>query len=207
MNKSIFDLRSKTILITGASSGIGRATAVECSRLGAKVVITARDELRLQETFNLLLGDGHSMIIADLADFSSHELIVQRIQSLDGFINSAGVSLTKPFSFVTESDFYSVFNINFFSPVLLFKKLLTAKKLQKSSSIVFIGSIDGPFVTNVGNSVYAASKGAIGAMVKSMALELASKKIRVNCVNPGMIETPLIYSESFSVDQLELDRK
>lgn len=202
-----FSLKEKTILITGASSGIGRATAIECSRMGATAITTGRDSEKLNETYSLLAGQGHMQIVSDLTDEGNIETLLREITRLDGLVLSAGVGDTTPFAFIDKKKLDRVFDINFFAPILLAQKLLKSKKLSKGGSVVFVASIDGPIIGHVGNSIYAASKGAVSAVVKSMAVELAVKNLRVNAVLPGMTETPLIYDRGITEEQLNADRK
>lgn len=202
-----FTLKGKTILITGASSGIGQATAIECSKLGGRVIVTGRNEDRLTKTMSNLIGDGHLMCIANLSNDSDLIELVDSLPEIDGIVNSAGIGNTLPFQFVNRTELINVFNINFFAPVLLSQKIIKTKKLKKGGSIVFISSIDGPIIAHVGNSIYGASKGGICAIAKNMAIELAVKKIRVNCVLPGMVETPLINMESITLEQQLADKK
>jgi NAD(P)-dependent dehydrogenase (short-subunit alcohol dehydrogenase family) len=200
-----FSLKGKTVLITGASSGIGEATAIECSKLGATVIITGRNEDRLRKTYEKLLGNGHLYFLADLTIEKQVVEMAKNLPEINGLVNVAGILKTLPFQFVNRLDLTDIFNINFFAPVLLSQNLIKSKKLIKGSSIVFISSIDGPLTAHIGNSMYSASKGAVTAMVKNMALDLASKKIRVNCILPGMIETPLININGITEDQLTAD--
>lgn len=202
-----FSLDGKTILITGASSGIGQATAIECSKLGAKVIITGRNEERLAKTYSQLYGDGHFMSSLNLNNDSDLSNFILKLPDLDGLVNAAGIVKTLPFPFVNKNELSNIFEINFFVPVLLSQKLIKTKKLKKESSLVFISSIEGTETSHIGNSMYSASKGAISAMARNMAVDLAAKKIRVNCVSPGMIETPLIDAGTFTKEQREADMK
>jgi len=202
-----FSLSGKTILITGASSGIGRAAAIECSKLGALVIITGRNEQHLNETFEKLDGKGHLKIIADLCLEDELIALVKQIPSINGLVNAAGLVKALPFPFISKAEVTSTFDINFMAPVLLSQKLIKEGKLTKEGSVVFISSISGSLIASVGHSVYAASKGAITSMGRSMAIDLASKKIRVNCVSPGMTETPLIHNDRITQEQLDTDKK
>ncbi len=207
MNYNPYNLESKVILVTGASSGIGRATAIECSRLGARVIISGRNAERLNETFLLLEGEGHNMIVADMSVQPEIDSIIEKIPSLDGLVNNAGITHRVPFTFIKWEDLDNIFEVNFFAPVYLSQQLIRKKKINKEASIVFLSSIDGPITAHVGNSMYASTKGAITAMARSMAVDLASRKIRVNCVLPGMTETPMTFGESITQEQLEEDAK
>jgi len=202
-----FSLQDKTILITGASSGIGKATAIECSKMGAKVTITGRNKEKLDDTFSKLEGKGHRSILADFSIPSDLETLVNTIEPIDGLVLSAGVIDHKPFSFVNDENLKSIFEINFFSAVSLCNLVLKKKKLNKNSSIVFISSLSGPFISYFTGSSYSATKGAINGMAKGMALDLAPKKIRVNTVCPGMIDTNILEEGKITEDQLIDDSK
>jgi NAD(P)-dependent dehydrogenase (short-subunit alcohol dehydrogenase family) len=202
-----FSLESKTILVTGASSGIGRTIAIECSRIGAKVVATARDERRLTETLSLLSGAGHAMVIADLGNADDLNKLIGEAPALDGLVNCAGLTKTAIFPFISAEALAAIMNVNFTAPTLLSAQLVKKKKLAKGSSIVFISSISGVCVCVGGNAMYSASKGAVNGMAKNMALELAAKGIRVNCVNPGMVDTHIMDAGAISPEQLEEDKK
>ncbi len=206
-NYNPFYLEGKTVLVTGASSGIGRATAIECSKLGANVVITARNEERLNETFQALEGEGrnHLQILADLTNEGELQRLVEQLPRLDGVSCNAGVPLTRPISFISYDDFEKVFQTNWLAPVILTKQLVRKKKLNRPSSIVYMASIGGIFSHVRANSVYGSSKSALDSFVKYAALEYADKGVRCNCVNPGMTETPLIHRGAFTEEQLKLD--
>lgn len=198
-----FTLEGKTVLVTGASSGIGRATAVLCAEMGAKVVAFGRNEQRLEETLSLLLGEGHNKVTLDMTDEMAVDKMVSEIPLLDGVANCAGIANMNPFQFVNKQEMDDVFAANFFSPVMLVNKLLKLKKLQKGSSVVFVSSIDGPKVVHAGNSVYSASKSALVGMARNMAIDLAGKKIRVNCVLPGTTDTPMIRTANITEEMLQ----
>ena len=205
MSYNPYSLEGKTILVTGASSGIGKATAIECSKLGARVVITGRDEARLQQTLSSLEGEGHVVITADLGEDDGIRFLVERVPVLNGIVHAAGISDTVLFQFLKKERLENIFNINFFAPVVLSQLLLKKKLLQKGGSIVFLSSIDGPVTAHIGNSMYSATKGALSAMMQNMSIELASKGIRVNAILPGMTETPLIHNDDITQEQLNKD--
>ena len=200
-----FSLLGKNILITGASSGIGRAIAIECSKMGAICLITGRNEERLKETLGKMEGDGHQWVVADMRN--DRNVIVDRVQKIDGVVHCAGVADTMLFQYVDDQKLRDVMEINFFIPAQLSRDLLSQKKLNKAASIIFISSISGVKCSWIGNSVYSASKGAINGLKKGMALDLASKGIRVNSVTPGMIDTDFLKEGLISEEQLEIDRK
>lgn len=189
-----FSISNKTILITGASSGIGAETAVECSKLGASVIITGRNEARLNETFSRLdvsFSQSHQMFLADISNQEELFYLVEQVPKLDGLVNNAGVNLVKPVAFLKQNDFDFVFQTNAFSQILLVQNLLKKKKFQKGASIVFTSSVS-TFFNAPGRSLYASSKAALTSLMRSCAVELAEKKIRANAVHPGMVETKMI---------------
>lgn len=204
-----YSLYNKRILVTGASSGIGRAISIECSKMGAKLLLTGRDENRLHETLTQLDNPSvHKMVLADLSDEAAILHIVETVEeSLDGIVLCAGIAKPKPFSFITSQDISDVMSVNFNAPVILTKELLRKKKLNKAASVVFISSISGVVISSAGGSLYSASKGAINGIAKALAIELASRKIRVNCVNPGMIDTNIYHDGSITHEQLKEDAK
>lgn len=205
MSYNPYSLEGKTVLVTGASSGIGRATAIECSKLGAKVVIVGRNEERLKETISSMEGEDHSYIISDMSNSDNLNVIVEQSPLLDGLVNNAGIGNMTPVSFIKEDVLNDVFKINTFAPILLLKQLTKKKKINKNASVVFTSSVAGLGAASTGNGIYTASKGAISAFIKVAALEFAAKNIRVNAVCPGMTRTPLIENESVQQEELQKD--
>ena len=195
INYNPFTLDGKTILVTGASSGIGRSIAVECSKMGAQVVITARSEERLKETLQLMDGDGHRAISADLSDEASIMNLVEELPQLNGVVHNAGMAHRTPCKMVKKEQVEQVMSINFEGPVLLQRYLMKKKKVEKESSIVFIAS-RAPFAPAPGNAIYAASKGAMLGYAKCLGLEVAPQKIRVNSICPAMIWTDLVAKDA-----------
>ncbi len=203
-----FSLKGKTVLVTGASSGIGAATAIECSKMGAQVIITARNEERLKDTLGQMTGESHQIVSLDLTNQEDIENLVSGLSKINGIVLCAGIGYTLPFPFCSRKKMDKVFNINFFAPIELLRLLIKKKKMAPYSSVVFVSSVGGVNVFNVGNSIYGASKGALNSMMKQTALELAAKNIRVNSVNPGMVNTKLIHEGmSFTNEQLKADEK
>ena len=133
-----FTLEGKTILITGASSGIGAETAIDCSKMGAKLYLTGRNEERLKDTLSLLEGEGHHSIIAELTCEDDLEKIVHTVDRLDGIVLCAGIGETSPFLYSTKSKISSIFEVNFFAPVELLRLLAKKKKIEKGASAVCI---------------------------------------------------------------------
>jgi len=202
-----FSLENKTILVTGASSGIGRAIAIECSKMGASVILTARNETRLQETLSQMHGNHHSIIVADLSCQDDLPLLIEKNPVLDGLIHCAGLVKTLPFQFVNADTLTEIMSVNFTAPALLSAQLVKKKKLAKNASIVFISSVSGSFCVWAGNSIYSASKAAINGLMKNMALDLAPKGIRVNSVLPAMVESNILDADTISSEQIEEDKK
>lgn len=197
-----FSLKGKNILITGASSGIGRATAIECSKMGAKVIAVGRNSVRLEDTINELEGEGHISFIGDLTQSDAIKELIELLPSLDGAVLAAGIGFTAPVKFSSIDKFKNIFETNLFSQTELSRNLFKTKKLKDGSSLVFISSVGGNSSINPGNAIYGASKAALNSYMKFCALEFASRKIRVNCVCPGMIETSLIRGKKISDEQL-----
>jgi NAD(P)-dependent dehydrogenase (short-subunit alcohol dehydrogenase family) len=190
MTYNPFNLNNKTILITGASSGIGRAIAIECSKMGASLVITGRNESRLQETLELLHNKGHISIISDLSDKEGLDDLVEKLPVLDGVVHCAAMLKKLPLKYINEKAWQETMETNLFAPALLSQRLVKKNKIKDTSSIVFISSIAST-VASFGNISYMASKGAINSLSRGMALELSSKQIRVNTVQPALIQTNL----------------
>lgn len=185
-----FTLAGKTILVTGASSGIGRGIAVICAGMGARVILTARNETRLQETLALCEGDGHNYICADLTQAEDRAKLIEQLPPLDGLVQCAGVGSRVPCKMVGAEDIKVVLQPNLEAPILLQSELLQAKKILKSASIVYIASA-AAHMPSAGNAVYSASKGAIIAYTKCLSQELAPRQIRVNSISPAMVMTDL----------------
>lgn len=204
-----FSLEGKTVLVTGASSGIGKASAIELSKLGATVVITGRNQERLTETFNSLedSNKNHQMVVADILDEEQRDSLVSMAPNLDGLVLCAGKGETLLFQFATRERFDNIFNINFFAPVELMRLLYKKKKIVKNASIVMMSSLGGTQIFSGGNSVYGASKAALNTIMKFCAKEFASRKVRVNSICPGMVDTAFIHRGTVSEEQLLEDQK
>lgn len=186
-----FSLAGNAILVTGASSGIGREIAITCSKMGAEVIITGRNKERLSETFNKLEGDRNLRIEADLSQTEQIDHLVSRLPNLSGVVHCAGIGNRSLLKMVKEQEIEKVMRINFEAPVLLQKALLKKKKLEAGASIVFVAS-RAPFAPTIGNGIYSASKGALIAYAKVLALEVANQLMRVNCICPAMVWTEFI---------------
>ena len=205
--QEIFSLKGKTILVTGASSGIGKAVAQECAAAGANCIITARNEKRLKQTMDNLAGQGHKMILADLSSEEGIQALTYELPKLNGIVCCAGIVETKVLKFTEEDDLKRLFDTNAFSSIRLIRVLVQEKKIQKEASIVFISSISGVKCGYIGGSIYGATKGALEGFAKAMALELAPRMIRVNTITPGMVDSNLLDNSEISPEQLEADKK
>ena len=200
-----FSLEGKTILVTGASSGIGRAVAIECSKMGAVVFLSARNDARLRETLEALEGDGHQIIVADLTDEEAIKALVEQVPQLDGVVCAAGISMLKPIQVLSEKDIQTIFATNYSAPVLLTKTLVKKRKLNNEASLVYISSVSGNGNTATALSLYGSSKSALNSFAKYAALELSGKKIRCNTICPGRIETNLLQNQTMNAEDLEKD--
>lgn len=199
-----FSLAGKIILITGAAGGIGRATALECAKLGASLILTDINEEGLKATLDLLeRPEAHRYVVANLTIDEEIDMLVGEIDKLDGFVSNAGVTKSVPVTFVNRTDLERIMQINAMAPMYLTQRLLRKRKFSKNSSIVFTVSIGGVYTTAFGNAMYGSSKGALQVFMKNVALESAAIGIRCNSVNPGMINTGLLKPGTYS----EEDRK
>lgn len=205
MNHNPFALQGKTVLVTGASSGIGRAVATECSRLGAVLVITGRNAERLDETLAMLDGEGHTAITADLTCAEDIDRLVAEAPELHGVALCSGIGMMLPVQFSTRKKLLDVLDSNFLNPVELLRLLLKKKRVKAGASIVAISSMGGTHFFTIGNGAYGASKAALDAYMKFCARELAPKRIRVNTVLPAMIDTPLIHRGAVSDEEHAAD--
>lgn len=197
-----YSLAGKTVLITGASSGIGRATAIECSKLGAKCIITGRNQERLQATFDSLEGEGHVQLAADLSQQDDIKALVEAVPSLDGFVNVAGMTTPKPIGFLKQEDMATVFGINTFAPMMLTNDLLKKRKLCRNASVVFVSSISS-YSSATANSVYGGSKAALTNFMHHCTCEFTPLlKIRFNAVSPSIVETEMIKNLGCNDEQI-----
>lgn len=203
-NYNPFSLEGKTILITGAAGGIGRATAIECAKLGACLILTDINEEGLKATLEQLASqEQHRYVVANLTVDEEIDKLVGEIDKLDGFVSNAGVTKPSLVKFINREDLDRIMSINAMAPMFLTQRLLKKKKFAKGASIVFTVSIGGVYTTAIANAMYGSSKGALQVFMKNVALESATNGIRCNSVNPGMINTGLLKPGTYS----EEDRK
>ena len=201
-----FSLEGKTVLVTGASSGIGQGIAVTCSRMGARVMVNARNEQRLQQTLSLLEGEGHEMLTCELTDHEAMASMVGKLPKLDGIVHCAGIGERTLCKNIVEADVDKMMSANFKAPVMLQTEILRQKKINKGSSIIFVASIanESP---SIGNALYSASKGALISYANCLQLELAPRQVRVNCISPAMVWTDLIFKGGVTEEELKMDEQ
>lgn len=183
------DLRGKSILVTGASSGIGAAVADHLAMQGARLFLTGRDERRLQD----VAKEGAIPAIrltADLCSGDDRLRLMDDLELLDGICHCAGITDPVPVSFLTEDRVAHIMDINFQVPVLITSSLLRRKKIRRGGSLVFMSSVAATFGYK-GGGVYAASKAALDAYCRSVAIEHGGQGIRANSIRAGMVKTPM----------------
>ena len=206
MSYNPFSLSGKTILVTGAAGGIGRAVAAECAKMGATLVLTDIVQQGLEDTLSTLEGDVHTYYVADMTNQEELDLLVSNLPNLDGMVSNAGITKPAPVKFINKDDLERIMSINALAPIYLTQKLLRKKKFNEGGSLVFTVSIGGVYTTAPGNAMYGTSKGALQVFVKNVALE-TSPKLRCNSINPGMVNTGLVkggvYSDEDKAKDLE----
>lgn len=196
----------KNILVTGATSGIGRAVVADLLDVGAQVVAIGRNLEHLEE-IRQLGGQRITAIAYDLTNFSGYPELVIRIPPLDGVVCSAGIVENNPLRFFSLEKYQRTVDINQTAPVLLVAELAKANGLNNNASIVLLSSITGTSIGMKGTAAYAATKAALAAYAKVMAIELAHRNIRVNAVAPGMVQTPLVEgSHQLSEEAIQIDK-
>ncbi|MCX6256908.1 MAG: SDR family NAD(P)-dependent oxidoreductase [Bacteroidia bacterium] len=200
-----FSLEEKTILVTGASSGIGRQAAITISEMGAKVIITGRNPERIDETFAKLTGTGHLKMICDLTDETQLNSMVDGLPILNGAVFAAGIGRHIPVKFIRQSDITSIFKTNYESVVLAVSRMLKKKKIADHSSLVLLSSTSSR-LNHFGGALYSGTKAALEAYSKNLAIELAPKRIRSNCVLPWFVDTPMVEGVGNTITQEVLDR-
>jgi len=198
----MINLKGKTILVTGASAGIGAAVAKLCSDLGAKVCITGRNMDRLIEVSKQLNIESE-LFQADLTLEQELDDLVKALPCIDGWVHCAGIIEPFPIKFIQSKHIKSMFTINFDSACLLSSKLMQLKKINTSASFVFISSISAQHPYK-GGSLYAASKAALESFSRSIALEFSSKGVRSNCISAALVETEMFEKTKNALSEIEL---
>lgn len=203
-----YALTGRHILVTGASSGIGRATAEACARMGAIVTCTGRDRERLQAVADSLAaptdstGASHRALCCDVTSEADIDALVAELGKVDGLALCAGWLQTVPTRYIDRESLLRQFDTNYFSVALLVARLLQGKRINKGASIVAVTSVAADSAAETGNAIYSSTKGALQAYCRVLAKELAGRRIRVNCIAPGMVRTPFL--ANFEADQEQL---
>jgi len=186
-----FSLAGRRILVTGASSGIGEASARMCANMGASVIACGRDSARLEAVVAGLAGSGHQTVIGDLIDPAARQALVDAVSALDGCVFSAGVVALAPMRMASQRHLDALFAVNYDAPVLLTQALLAKRKLAPGASLVYVSALaehTAPYATGV----YSGTKGALESTVRTIASEVAKQGMRANCVSPGYVATPMM---------------
>lgn len=186
-----FSLEGKTILVTGASSGIGAATAVLCSRLGARLVVNGRDNERLNKVLQTLEGEGHHAVAGDLTEETTRQQILEASDGYDGLVSCAGIAALVPFKMVSEKHLQQMLSVNYLAPITLSQQLLYKRRLKEGASLVYISALSARAAPQAAAG-YAASKAALEAAIRTLGLEQARQRIRANCIAPGYVDTPML---------------
>ena len=186
-----FELTGKTVLVTGATSGLGRQSAISASQMGARVIVTGRDPERLAATLSNLHGANHLAFPADLTKDVERDAFTDQLPPLDGIVHSAGIAPLQPFGFNDLKLHRETYCINVEAPLFVTQRLFRTRKLNQGASLVFIASI-AAFHGALGHSIYAGSKAALTGLVRVLARELSRMKIRANCISPAAVKTELI---------------
>lgn len=201
----MIQLKDKRILVTGASSGIGREIAITASQLGAYVTIIGRNIGNLKETLSLLQGGGHEMYLIDISIYEDIEKVIKLFSPFDGVVFNAGVVEYLPIKFINSFKIDSVFSVNFNSNVIICQQLIKNKLINKKGSLVHISSISSKLGVS-GTAMYSASKAALSSFSKVLASELASQGIRSNSVCPGIVKTAMTETATAVVSAEEIKK-
>lgn len=203
------DLTGKTILITGASSGIGRTTAIHLSKLGARVILVSRSEDKLRETISCMEGERHSIYPFDLKEIDQIEELINKIVNqqgkLNGLVHCAGIADMRPLQMTKYSFVHDMLLINFYAFIELVRVIAKKGNCTDNASLIAISSIRS-IKGEKSLIAYCASKGALDSAIRAMAKELAAKNIRVNSVVPGFIKTSLVNSYVESAGNEEFNK-
>jgi NAD(P)-dependent dehydrogenase (short-subunit alcohol dehydrogenase family) len=191
VSASPFSLAGRAILVTGASSGIGEATARLCAQMGARVLACGRNTERLEQVVGALAGEGHQAIAGDLTDPLARQAVVDAVPALDGCVFSAGAAALAPMRMVSQRHLDSIFAVNYDAPVLLTQALLARRKLAQGASLVYVTAVAEHVAPNA-TGIYSGAKAALTATVRTIAVEQARQGIRANCVSPGYVATPML---------------
>ena len=207
---NLVDLSGRRILVVGASSGIGRAVAVLLSRLGAVSFCAARREEMLKETLGLLEGEGHRYYKLDVEQSDAIEIQVKRIVEengpLNGLVYCADITGARPLSMTRFVDFDKVLKVNLYGFVEIVRSCSKKGRFCQGMSIVGVSSV-ASVIGNKGGIAYSASKAGMDAVVRCLAKELAKKKIRINTVLPGNVDTEMLYARRQIDKQIRIENQ
>lgn len=216
-----FSLAGKRVLVTGASSGIGKQVAQTCAAMGAELIVTGRDEARLAETLASLgaavasPGTGlhtpsqapsHRAHRADLIDAAQRDALADSLGAVDGIVHCAGISRLSPMRQVNSAHLHQIWQVNYEAPMLLTQRMLAKSLIRPDGSIVFISSI-AAFIGVAGVGAYSGTKAALIATMRCLSMEVAKRRIRVNCLAPALVESPLLDATAALVGSLDEERK
>jgi len=189
-----FSLKGKNIIITGASSGIGRQCAISCSKMVANIILVDINKEGMDKTLSLMQSANHVCFQQDITEYDAIEPIVKiatsKLGKIDGFVHSAGIEMTLPLKVLSPDKLEEVFSINVISEFNIARILSKKKYVNETASFVFISSIMAD-LGQPGKIGYCSSKGAIVSGARAMALELSNKNIRVNSILPGMVKSEM----------------
>jgi len=200
-----FSLENRAVLVTGASSGIGRQIALSCAAMGATLLISGRDAARLAATLGELQGSGHRAIAAELTDTTQMQQLADEAGILNGVVHCAGISRLAPLRMATAGHLNEVWKINYEAPVLLTQRLLAKNRIAAEGSILFMSSI-AAYIGVAGVGAYSGTKAALIATMRCLAMEVAKRRIRVNCLAPALVESPLLDATEKMVLSIETTR-
>lgn len=201
-----FSLEGKRVLITGATSGIGRATALQCAAMGADVALLGRNASAMEEVVAAIDKDSTQSYLFDLRDKETLDALMPQLPKFDGVVCNAGLVKSIVAKNCTAEDVIALFEVNVLSAIHLIQQVLEQKKLNKGASVVMMSSMSGVFCGLPGGSAYGATKAALSGYAKALALELAPRGIRVNTVHPGMIDTDLCKDTALTQEQFDADK-
>lgn len=197
-----FALTGCTVLVTGASSGIGRQIAISCAAMGARIIASGRNETRLHDTLNTLHGSGHTGIAAELTSETDIDRLVEQAGVVNGVVHCAGISRLAPLRMASQAHIAEVWKTNYEAPIMLTQRLLAKNRVAADGSILFMSSI-AAFIGVAGVGVYSGSKAALIATMRCLAMEVVKRRIRVNCLAPALVESPLLEATEKMVLSIE----
>jgi NAD(P)-dependent dehydrogenase (short-subunit alcohol dehydrogenase family) len=199
----------RVVLVTGASSGIGRATATRLAQEGARVVLVARNRARLDEACQQLAGSGHVARVCDVTDEKAVEALAgglrAEVGAVHGLAHCAGIHWLRPLQMTDQAALLQMLTSHVLSSIALTRALVTCRLAAKDGCAVVWLSSAAALQGNAGTVAYAAAKGALISGARALAVELARRKLRINVIAPGVVRTPQseAYLSSFTPEQLQ----